>query len=141
MADLVVDPAQVTLGKGPHKIKRSQLAGEPIDAGEAVRRDPQTSKMFLADADTNEAELDGLALNTAEAVDQPVDVVTEGEVILGGSAVSPGICAHLSATPGKITDGNQAVSGQISLAGVGSGPVNGDFRFLVRPVVTKAVVV
>jgi hypothetical protein len=83
MTDLVIVAANVQAGANAQRA--AGTAGVAIAAGQCVYKDPATSKYLLCDnnaTDTHARKPDGIALNNA-AINQPVDLVTSGDVTLG----------------------------------------------------------
>lgn len=101
MADLVVTAANVVAGSGSSR--STGTAGEAIAAGKAVYLDPTTHKWQLADSNSATVaarKAGGIALNGA-ALNQPLVVVTDGDVTIGAT-LTPGVAYYLSDTPGGI---------------------------------------
>lgn len=101
MADLSITPSAVIAGAGA--ALTSGTAGETIAAGKAVYLASATKKWMLADADSVTAEARkavGIALNGA-SLNQPVDVLTGGDITLG-AVLTAGTAYYLSDDPGGI---------------------------------------
>jgi hypothetical protein len=101
MVDVVVTPANCIASANAKKI--NGIAGATILAGQTVYRDTTTKKFGLADADSateNVRTLFGIALHGA-SLNQPLTVMTEGDVTIGGTLVQ-GLVYCLSNTPGGI---------------------------------------
>lgn len=102
MVDLTITPANVVLSGTGQNIASGQ-AGETIAAGKAVYLDSTLKKWMLADsnsATTEARKAIGVALNGA-SLNQPVDVVVQGAIVLGATLVA-GTDYYLSDTPGGI---------------------------------------
>lgn len=102
MANLTINPADVVAGSNA-AIDRTGVAGEAISPGQPVYRNSTTKKWMLADADAALAEArraKGCALNAA-AANQPLAVVTDGDVSLG-AVLTAGAAYYLSDDPGGI---------------------------------------
>ncbi len=110
MAVLAITPAEVKLGPGKHTIKKSEKAGEAVDAGEIGYFDTTVSKWKLGDSNTlAAAKVTGMFLNSG-AVDQPVDVCTKGKVNVGATAaIHAGGTYIVSPTPGKVLEADDAL--------------------------------
>jgi hypothetical protein len=83
MTDLVIVPASVQAGSNAQRA--AGTAGVAINAGQCIYKDPATSKYLVCDnnaTDTHARKPDGIALNNA-AINQPVDLVTSGDITLG----------------------------------------------------------
>jgi hypothetical protein len=110
MADIVITAANVVAGTGA---KTEQgAAGAAITAGQWVYRDPSTGKYLLADSNSATVAARtprGVALNAA-ALNQPLTILVDGPVTIGGVLVA-GVAYYLSDTPG----------GMCAVADVGSG--------------------
>lgn len=101
MADLSITPSAVIAGS--NSALASGSAGETIAAGKAVYLASATKKWMLADADSVTAEARkaiGIALNGA-SLNQPVDVLTGGDITLG-AVLTAGTAYYLSDDPGGI---------------------------------------
>lgn len=99
MADLTISPGQVRLGSGKHKIRKSIIVDNDVDAGELVTIENSTAD--LSDASALPGTVTGMALNTA-AKGQPVDICEKGEVIVGVSAgIGVSVAYFLSPNVGK----------------------------------------
>lgn len=101
MADLTITAASVIAGADA--ARESGTAGATVAAGDVVYLASATKKWMLADADSATAEARkaiGIALNGA-ALNQPVDVLTGGDVTLG-AVLTAGTSYFLSDEPGKI---------------------------------------
>jgi hypothetical protein len=111
MVDLTITPANV-LPSGTGQFTQSGTAGETIAAGKAVYFSNTTKKWMLADSNSVTVEARkaiGIALNGA-SLDQPVDILISGAIVIGATLVA-GTSYFLSDTPGGICP----------LADVGSG--------------------
>ena len=101
MTDITITPANVV--SGSNASIASGTAGEAITAGDVVYLASATKKFMLEDADSVTAEARkaiGIALNGA-SLNQPVDVLTGGDITLG-AVLTPGQAAYLSDEPGKM---------------------------------------
>lgn len=100
MVDLVVTATSVV--KGATAKVLNGTAGATIAAGQAVYRDSATGNYLLADSNGAAAARipGGIALNGA-AINQPVQVLTDGEVTIGAT-MTAGVTYYLSDTPGGI---------------------------------------
>ncbi len=121
MADLAITPGEVAQGAGKVKILKSAKAGVVIDAGETVH--VLAGVALLGDnVDAAGASVKGMALNSA-GVDQPVDVLEEGEIIVGATAaIAVGTVYLQSTNGGKVApagDPNIAAADFVTVVGVG----------------------
>jgi hypothetical protein len=101
MADIVITAANVV--KGSNARTEDGIAGATITAGQVVYKDDTTAKYLLADSNSATADARqgvGIALNGA-ALNQPIEVVTGGDVTVGGT-LTAGVAYYLSDTPGGI---------------------------------------
>ena len=101
MADLSITASAVL--PGANAALAAGTAGASIAAGDVVYLASATKKWMLADADGVTAEARkavGIALNSA-ALNQPIDIVTGGDVTLG-SVLTAGQGIYLSDEPGKM---------------------------------------
>lgn len=118
MADLTITPANVVAGSNAALAAGS--AGETIAAGDVVYLASATKKWMLADADSVTAEARkaiGIALNGA-SLNQPVDVLTGGDITLG-SVLTAATAYYLSDEPGKICPvGDLATGDYVCLLGL-----------------------
>jgi hypothetical protein len=83
MTDLVIVAGTVQAGANAQRA--AGTAGVAIAAGQWIYKDPATGKYLICDnnaVDTHARKPDGMALNNA-AINQPVDLVTSGDVTLG----------------------------------------------------------
>ncbi len=87
------------------------IAGEVIDAGEAVYRKPSDNKFYLADAlaasvagDEDIDNVHGIALNDAVVANQPLSVQTSGVINVGAATCTVGLAQYLMITAGGITE-------------------------------------
>lgn len=88
------------------------IAGEVIDAGEAVYLNSSDNKLYLAEAGDSSAKANvlGIAVNSADAAGQPVNYAGAGEVTVDSATFAVGDFVFLSATPGKIGPESDLVS-------------------------------
>jgi hypothetical protein len=119
MTDLVIVPANVQAGANAQRA--AGTAGVAINAGQLVFKDPATGKYLVCDnnaVDTHARKPDGIALNNA-AINQPVDLVTSGDVTLG-TVLTAGTDYFLSgAATGAICPRADVVTGmQVCLIGL-----------------------
>lgn len=108
MANLAISPADVSAaGFG-----QQYLAGEVIDAGEALYKD-SAGNVFLASCNATdvEAAFIGFAGNSAEKIGQAVTITKAGAVITISNVATQAALYFLSATPGKICPEADLVSG------------------------------
>ncbi len=135
MADLVITPAQVKLGAGKHKIRKSVVVANDVDAGEMATIDGSTAD--LSDVGGVPGSLTGMALNTA-AQGQPVDICEEGEVIVGAAAsIGVGVAYFGSPNNGKLAPEADVISPNVkSFAGIGLA----SDRILLGPLNSEQVV-
>lgn len=101
MADITITASAVL--PGANASVSQGTAGETIAAGDVVYLASATKKFMLADADSVTAEARkaiGIALNGA-SLNQPVDVLTGGDITLG-AVLTPGQAVYLSDEPGKM---------------------------------------
>ena len=103
MVDIAITPANVVVS-GTGQNRASGTAGEAITAGKAVYLDPTSKKWMLADNNhptiAAARKAGGIALNGA-SLNQPVDVLTSGDIVIGGTLVA-NTAYYLSDTPGGI---------------------------------------
>jgi hypothetical protein len=114
MADIVLTAANVVAGSSAST--EHGTAGATITAGQAVYLDSSTNKYLLADSNSATAAARvprGIALNSA-ANNQPLSVVTDGAVTIGGTLVA-GVAYYLSDTPGGICAVADVGSGEYSV--------------------------
>lgn len=116
MADVSVTAANVAAGAGSTSVYG--VAGATITAGQAVYLDSTTSTYKLSDANAaGTATCDGIALNGA-ASGQPLKVLTEGLITIGGTVVV-GTIYVVSETAGGICPTTDLASGEyVSVIGV-----------------------
>jgi len=101
MTDLAITPANVVAAANAPI--EGGTAGEALAAGKLVYKSSTTKKWMLADTNsaTQEARKPaGIALNAA-ALNQPVDVQTAGDIVIGATLVA-GDAYYASDTPGGI---------------------------------------
>ncbi len=126
MAVLAITPAEVKLGPGKHTIRKSEKAGESIDAGETPYFDAASKTWKLGDSNTlAAAKIVGMCINTAD-INQPVDIVTKGKVVVGATAaIHEGGTYIASPTPGKVIEADDAlhVAGKFTTI-IGAGLAN-----------------
>lgn len=110
MADLSITAASVVKGGTAKTVEGT--AGATIAAGQAVYRDAATGNYLLADSNGAAAARipGGIALNGA-AVNQPVEILTEGPVTIGAT-MTAGEAYYLSDTPGGIGPRADVASGE-----------------------------
>lgn len=85
MADLTITASNVSAGSGAST--ETGTAGVAINAGQWVYEVSATGKLGLADASASESsQAVGIAVNTADGADQPVQYVTAGDVNVGSVA-------------------------------------------------------
>src|SRR5262245_4211763 len=101
MVDLTITPASVLADARSQRTSGS--AGVAITAGQLVYLDPTTKKFLLSD--TNSATVEarqptGIALHAA-AINQPLAVLTQGDITIGAAVVA-GTDYYASDTPGGI---------------------------------------
>src|SRR5262245_54236348 len=101
MVDLTITPANVLADSTSQR--SSGTAGVAVTAGQLVYLDPVTGKYLLCD--TNSATVDarqptGIALHAA-AINQPLAVLTKGDITIGATLVA-GTDYYASDTPGGI---------------------------------------
>jgi len=123
MVDITITPANVIAGSNAQKLQG--IAGATITAGQVVYRDPATGKFLLADANgTADARTPiGIALHGA-SLDQPLMVITEGDLALGAAMVNA-TAYFLSDTPGGICPAADVGAGEfVTVLGVSSSTSN-----------------
>ncbi len=117
MADISITASSVIAGAGA-KIE-DMMAGATVTAGQVVYKSETDGLARLADNNGASANIRtpyGIALNGASS-GQPVRVLTEGPITIGG-AVSSGLAYYLSATPGGICPvGDLSTGNYVSLIG------------------------
>lgn len=111
MVDLVITPANVVAGSNAQRA--SGTAGVAISAGQLIYKDTLTKKYLQCDnnaTDVNARKPEGIALNNA-ALNQPVDLLTSGDITIGATVVAGtdyflstaatgGICPRADVTTG-----------------------------------------
>lgn len=130
MVDLVITPANVVAGANAQKIPG--IAGATITAGQVVYRDPATGKFLLADANgTADARTPtGIALHGA-SLDQPLMVMTEGDVNLGAT-LTVAATYYLSDTPGGVAPAADVGAGEfVTVLGVAASASNFKMRMVI----------
>lgn len=101
MADISITAASVV--PGTNATLKHGVAGEALTAGQPVYQDATTKKWLKADADSATAAARsalGMAL-CGSALNQPVTVLTDGDVTLG-AVLTAGLAYYLSGTAGGI---------------------------------------
>ena len=111
MANLVIDPLDVA----PVEVIEQKIgvSGEPINAGQPVRRDPTSGRWMLARATTaTNARERGVSITTCTLANMPITVIAQGLIDLGDalSALNYGVDVFLSDTPGTLADAAGTVS-------------------------------
>lgn len=116
MADLTITAANVAAGANSTSVHG--VAGATITAGQAVYLDSTTGTYKLCDANASgTASCDGIALNGA-ASGQPLKVLTEGLITIGGT-VAVGTIYVVSETAGGICPSTDLATGEyVSVIGV-----------------------
>jgi hypothetical protein len=111
MVDLVITPASVLAGANAQRA--AGTAGVAITAGQVIYKDKTTGKYLQCDNNATDVKAripEGIALNNA-AINQPVDLLTSGDITIG-AAVTAGTDYFLStATSGAICPRADVVSG------------------------------
>lgn len=111
MVDLTITPANVVAGANAQRA--SGTAGAAITAGQLIYKDSVTGKYLQCDnnaVDVKARKPDGIALNNA-ALNQPVDLLTSGDITIGAAvtagtdyflstAATGGICPRADVTSG-----------------------------------------
>lgn len=119
MAVATIAPSDVKKGAGK-VVSEVRKAGAIIDAGEICYI--LAGVALLATSNTEPAAaVRGMAVNSAEAIGQNIEIVTEGEVIVG-SGIADGTTYVVSPTPGKINAADDALmisDEYVSVVGVG----------------------
>lgn len=88
MVDLTIVPANVIAGANAQRA--SGTAGVAITAGQLIYKDSVTGKYLLCDnnaVDVNARKPAGIALNNA-ALNQPIDLLTSGDITIGATVVA-----------------------------------------------------
>ena len=118
MVDLTITPANVVAGTNASKT--SGTAGENIAAGQLVYKNSTTQRFMLCDTNSVTAEAQrptGIALHAA-ANNQPIAVLTAGEITIGATVVA-GTDYFASDTPGGICPKADVGTGeQVTLVGL-----------------------
>lgn len=102
MADLTITAANVVAGA--NAATEQGIAGAAITAGQVVYRDPSTGKYLLADSNSATAAARaprGIALHAASN-NQPLMILTAGEITIGATLSPTAPAYYLSDTPGGI---------------------------------------
>lgn len=107
MADVTITPANVVpspLATTTHLQPANTIVGETIAAGETICLLAADSKYYKADAnDADKRDVKGIAGNSAVAIGQRVDIITEAPALeVGTHGQAVGTPLFLSATPGKL---------------------------------------
>lgn len=120
MADITVTPANVAPVSGS-SVTGQGLAGEAILAGQSIALSSVDGKYYKADNNgaATIQRVDGIALNSAPGVGQPIIFVTKGPYVAGGTVVVGAFYA-ISPTPGGICPVADLVTGA-KACGVGIG--------------------
>jgi len=118
MADYVTVPASVQADAGVEANPQNGTSGEAIAAGDPVRISAADSKLYLGQADAlDNADIAGIALNSAPGVNQPVQYARSGLLTLGFVAPD-GTVVAVSATKGKLAPVSDLAAGSfVSLVG------------------------
>lgn len=88
MADLAITAANVV--RGANSVTTSGIAGQTITAGQVVYLSGTTNQYLLAQANASTtSSVSGIALNSASD-NQPLQVLTGGDYICGGTPVVGG---------------------------------------------------
>lgn len=119
MTDIAITAANVVKGSGSST--ESGTAGAAVTAGKLLYKDSATDTWKLADSNSATVAArspGGIALNDA-ASGQPVQVLTGGNITIGGT-VAPGTFYIASANAGGIAPSSDAATGWYpALVGVG----------------------
>lgn len=131
MVDLVITAANVVAVTSAKKVQG--IAGATITAGQSVYRDPTSRKFLLADADSPTAAARtpaGIALHAA-SLDQPLAIITEGDINLGAT-LTVGATYYLSGTAGGIAPAADVSTGEfVTVLGVASAANNLKMKMIV----------
>lgn len=101
MTDISITPASVVPGADAARV--NGVAGVALTAGQLVYKDPTTGKYLLADTNAVAVEArqpTGIALHAA-ALNQPIAVLTRGDITIGAT-LTAGTAYYASDTPGGI---------------------------------------
>lgn len=101
MADISLTAANVVADSAASR--ETGVAGETVAAGKVIYKSSTTHKYMLADSNSGTAEArqaHGIALNSA-SLDQPLNVLTSGDITIGGT-LTAGVAYYLSDTAGGI---------------------------------------
>ena len=130
MADLSITAANVLQGANPNAL--TGTATVAIAAGQPVYRDTPTTWALAKNDTAAHAAVAGIALNSA-AIGQPVQVQTQGNIVLASGAMVIGQVYVVSNTSGMICPNADLTSGQfVTVLGVCT--VAGVLS--IRPIVT-----
>lgn len=100
MSDLTITATSVV--RGNNSTATSGTAGATITSGQAVYISVTTGQYLLAKADNaNTATCAGIALNSC-SINQPIQVLTGGNIIIGATAVVGGTYVLSAANAGGI---------------------------------------
>lgn len=118
MVDITITPANVIAGSNASRI--NGVAGVAITAGQLVYKDSTTQKFLLSDTNSATAEARqpiGVALHAA-AINQPLAVLTKGDITIGATLVA-GTDYYASDTPGGICPrADVGATEQVTLVGL-----------------------
>jgi hypothetical protein len=135
MADITFTTTELKKADNNAKVE-TWYSAEAIAIGDAVYLSTASK---LAKGDNNGgtggsmATVRGIALSAAEGVDQPVTIITEGNLTCDG--LTKGTVYALSATAGKICPVADLASGNyVSVIGIATSTTN----LLVKPIVSGA---
>lgn len=119
MTDLSITAANVAASTAAQRGRGT--AGEAINAGQTVYRKASDQKIYLSDADDTAAdECLGVALNTAEGANQPVEWAEQDPDFNPGATVTVGEIYVVSGTAGGIAPvGDLANPDRAIVVGVG----------------------
>jgi len=107
MADLTITAANIIPVAGYSK--KTLLSAAAITQGQSVVQN-SANKWALADADTSGSELSYVALNEATAANQPITVITDGDLGFG-AILTANECYVVSNTAGAIQPIGDLASG------------------------------
>ena len=123
MADLSITPANVV--RGANSVTTFGTAGTTITAGETVYLSPTTNQYLLAQANgSTTTSVAGIALNSASD-NQPLQVLTGGDYVCGGTPVVGGTYMLAADNPGKIAPVADITTGNyVTFLGIATSSTN-----------------
>jgi len=101
MADITITPANVLASATAPK--STVTAGEAVAAGETVYKNADGKRYRAVGTDAAKMPVEGMALNSASAAGQPLDIVkSDVAPVIGAHGIGTGIPIFQSANAGKV---------------------------------------